>query len=332
MRMPKYLSPTSIALFYQSEEEFYLRYLTDKSPPKMPQTDPMAVGSAFDAHVKSYIYEKFYGKKDPAFELETILTAQVEPQNRDKAIEAGRYCFECYTKYGSLADLMLELDQASDNPRMEFKVEGRVTHDATVEGVPLSGKPDLYFKTRDGAHVIYDWKVNGYYGNGNTSPKPGYIMVRGDASFNKLNAPHKDAQIFRDKGIMLNAAQYLEHINDDWANQLSVYGWLMGEPVGGDFIVGIDQLVFSNALPAKPKCRIAAQRCRISATYQQQWFAKVSWVWTVLQSNHIFRGLSKEDSLARQTMLDNQFAAYTGDPTDKNEAWFKAATRQHSNY
>jgi hypothetical protein len=256
----------------------------------------------------------------------------VEPLNRDKALEAGKYCFECYQKYGSLADLMLELEQASDNPQMEFTVENRVSHDASVDGVPLSGKPDLYFKTKEDAHVIYDWKVNGYYGNGNTSPCKGFVMIRGDASFTKLNMPHKDSMIMRHRGIMINAAHYLEHVNDDWANQLSIYGWLMGEPVGGDFIVGIDQLVFTSALPAKPKCRIAAQRCRISKEYQQTWFAKIRWVWDVIASGHIFRELTLEDSQSRQAMLDKQFAAYSGVPTDKNEAWFRGVTRQHSNY
>lgn len=331
MRTPKYLSPTSIALFYQSEEEFYLKYLADQSPPKMPQTDPMAVGSAFDAHVKSYIYEHFYGRKDPAFELQTILESQVEPQNRDKAIEAGRYCFDCYQKYGSLADLMLELDKASDNPRMEFKVEGRITHDATVDGVPLSGKPDLYFQTRDGAHVIYDWKVNGYYGRANTSPKPGYTMIRGDASFNKLNQSHKDCMPMAVHGVMINIGQCLEAVDESWAGQLSIYGWLMGEPIGSDFIVGIDQLVFSNAAPAKPKCRIATQRCKIGAAFQNTFFLKARWLWDVIASGHIFRSLDAEASRGRQAMLDQQFAAYvkTDDPKEK---WFQDATRQHKNF
>jgi hypothetical protein len=294
----------------------------------MPQTPPMAVGSAFDAYVKSYIYEKFYGKKDPAFEFTTIFEAQVEKQNRTACKQAGEYCFDCYKKYGSLADLMLELEAASEAPRMEFTVEGRIAHDATVDGVPLSGKPDIYFKTKDGAHVIYDWKVNGYYGTGNTSPAKGYIMVRGDASFNKLNAPHKDSSIMRDRGIMINVAHYLEMVNDDWANQLAIYGWLLGEEVGGSFITGIDQLVFSN--PGQ-KCRIATHRCKISPFYQKEWYKKVAWVWTVVQSGHIFRELTMEESINRQRMLDKQFAAF-GDGANKNEAWFQNVTRQHSNF
>lgn len=328
MRTPKYLSPTSVALFYSSIDEFYLKYLADTPPPRMPQTAPMSVGSAFDAHVKSYIYEKFYGKKDPDFELTTIFEKQVEPQNRDFALEAGAYCFECYKKYGSLADLMLELDAASEAPRMEFTVEGKVAHDTCVDGVPLSGKPDLRFVTKEGLQVVYDWKVNGYCGNGNTSPAKGYVMVRGDVSFNKLNQMHKDTHLMHVGGLRINIGQYLEQVKEDWAQQLSIYSWLLGMPVGADFVIGIDQLVFQN--PGR-KCRIAAHRCKISPLYQRECFSKIAWAWKVIQSGHIFRDLTPEASGQKQAMLDQQFAAFVGDGSAA-EKWFTETFRQHRNF
>lgn len=328
MRTPKYLSPTSVALFYRSPEEFYLKYLADQSPPRMPQTPPMAVGSAFDAFVKSYIYEKFYGKKDPAFELQTILEKQVDPQNRDEAFAAGQYCFECYKKYGALSDLMLELDAASDAPRMEFTVEGRISHETCVDGVVLSGKPDIYFKTKAGTAAVFDWKVNGYYGSSNTSPAKGYLRLRGDPSYRGVNQSHKDAMPMMMNGLLINAAHHLEQVNDEWANQVAIYGWLLGIPVGEDFIVGIDQLVFNN--PGK-KCRVAAHRCRVSSAYQKQWFSQVAWVWNVIASGHIFREMTAEESKSRQAMLDCQFAAYN-EAGGKNEEWFRQQTRQHSNF
>jgi hypothetical protein len=292
----------------------------------------MSVGSSFDAYAKSFIYERFYGKKDPAFEFQTIFESQVEPQNRDFALPAGKYCFECYRKYGSLADLMLELDAASEAPRMEFTVEGRIAHDNCVDGVPLSGKPDIYFKTKEGAHVIYDWKVNGYCSNSNTSPAKGYIMIRGEKdSFRGLNQGHKESVTMRDRGIMLNVGMFLEHVKDDWANQLAIYGWLLGESVGGDFIVGIDQLVFAN--PGH-KCRVASHRCKISPAYQKEWFSKVAWVWQVIESGHIFRDVSLEVSMNRQRMLDSQFEAYkTQEGGDQlAEDWFREITRKHRDY
>jgi hypothetical protein len=152
-------------------------------------------------------------------------------------------------------------------------------------------------------------------------------MVRGgEGEFRGLNAPHKDATIMMDRGIMINVAQTLEQCKEEWANQLSIYGWLLGEPIGGDFIVGIDQLVFTER-----RCRVATQRCKIGKKYQQEWFNKIAWVWTVIHSGHIFRDLDATTSLGRQEMLDNQFAAYVNDGS-KNEEWFTSAMRQHSNF
>lgn len=329
MRTPEYLSPTSVSLFYSNLEEFYLKYLAENRPPRMPQTQPMSVGSAFDAFVKSYIYEKFYGVKDPAFALDTLFEAQVEPQNRDFAREAGLYCFNCYKDYGVLADLMLELNSAVSEPMMEFTAVGRLQH-RTAE-VPLTGKPDLKFETKDGAHVIYDWKVNGYCGKGTKSPEKGYIMVRGrEGEYRGLNAPHKEAMIMRDRGVMINVAHNLEIVSDTWANQLAIYGWLIGEEIGGDFIVGIDQLVFGN--PGR-KCRIATHRTKVGRGYQLELFDKIAWCWKVIQSGHIFRELSLEDSKARQAMLDNQYLAYAdAGKGDVNEDWFRDMSRKHSNF
>jgi len=330
MRKPKYLSPTSVALFYRSAEEFYLKYLADQAPPKMPQTEPMSVGSAFDAFVKSYIYEKFYGKKDPAFELQTILNAQVEPQNRDFAFKAGEYCFECYKKYGALSDLMLELDAASEAPRMEFVIEGRIPHETCIDGVVLSGKPDIYFKTKSGVAAVFDWKVNGYCGSGNTSPAKGYLRLRGDPSMRGINQSHKDAMPMMLNGLLINTAHYLEQVNDEWANQISIYSWLLGVPVGDELFCGIDQIVCNN--PGR-KLRIAAHRCRVSSQYQKEWMSKIAWAWKVIESGHIFREMTLEESMNRQRMLDHQFAAYNDAcGIAKNEEWFRQTTRQHQNF
>ena len=92
MRHPTYLSPTSISLFYTDLREYYLQYLCDNRPERMPQTAPMAAGSAFDAYVKSYIYENLIGK-DPKFELSTLFEAQVESQHRDQMRILGEYFF-----------------------------------------------------------------------------------------------------------------------------------------------------------------------------------------------------------------------------------------------
>lgn len=320
MREVKYLSPTSIDLFYKDTQEFYLRYLADNRPPRFPQTQPMSVGSAFDAYIKSYLYETLFGNVTPEFELDTLFEAQVEEQNRDWARDAGKYCFEQYKDHGALADLMIELEQATEDPRFEFTVEGRVNHEANIDGVTLLGKPDVYFHTKEGGAVVYDWKVNGFCSRSNTSPAKGYINLRPGGKI------HPKAFPAPKNGLMINSAMTLDEVNDSWATQTAIYAWLLGEEVGGEFIVGIDQLACGAAGNPYPEIRVAKHRCLIAKDFQLEVYNKAVHVWEVIKSGHIFRELTKEASLSRQSMLDQTHAAYDqGDSAE--EQWFQDKTR-----
>ena len=137
MRIPKYLSPSSLGTWEADQEEFYLRYLADKRPPRMPQTQPMSIGSAFDAYVKSYYHKVLFNTVDPEFEFDTIFINQVEEHNRDWALVAGKYAFDAYQTSGALADLLNELQKSQSDPRFEFTLQDEFM------GVPLLGKPDL---------------------------------------------------------------------------------------------------------------------------------------------------------------------------------------------
>ena len=331
MRVPKYLSNTSITLFYKDRMEFYLKYLADERPPRFKQTQPMSVGSAFDAFVKSYIMEKLVGKDNvpPEFQRETIFLKQVEEHNQEWARVAGQHTFECYKKSGALADLMLELQLAEAQPRFEFKVE------RTIRGVPLLGLPDVWFITKEGMHVLIDWKVNGYCATRSVSPKKGYINISDGWDHKEMKAsrshrtPHKDAQVMKIGGMMCNVAVHLEDVDVAWANQTSLYGWLMGEEIGAKFITGIDQIVCKPG-PGRPWIRVARHRCRVSAAYQQGLWLRIKKVWDTIQSGHIFDDLSKEKSLKRQEMLDDYHKAYEGD--DPNEKWFQEVTRERPSF
>jgi len=329
MRTPKYLSNTSISLFHSDRMEFYLKYLADNRPPRFKQTQPMSVGSAFDAFVKSYIVEKLFGTVPPEYERDTIFTTQVEEHNRDWARVAGEHVFTCYKRSGALADLMLELELAEAAPRFEFTVE------RTIRGVPLLGKPDVWFITKEGMHVLIDWKVNGYCAKRTTSPKKGYIKVvdgwdpkEAKASRNN-RAMHKDAQILRIGGILCNVAVHLEDVDIKWADQTALYGWLMGEEIGAKFMTGIDQIVCKPGKD-KPLIRIARHRCRVSEAYQQGLWLRVKKVWDTIQSGHIFEDITREKSDARCLMLDDYHKAYEG--TDRNERWFQEITRERPSF
>jgi hypothetical protein len=185
---------------------------------------------------------------------------------------------------------MIELGDAIGPPRFEFDLLGE------IEGVPVLGKPDVFFLNKSGARVVYDWKVNGYCSNSLTSPMRGYIKLR-DAGKVKM---HPDAIVINRNGIDINCAMFLEDGNESWADQLSIYGWLLGEPVGSEeLIVGIDQVCG----PVN-RLRFATHRLRVSPEYQYALVQNLVNAWDIILSGWIFRDMSEEDSAKRCEILD----------------------------
>jgi hypothetical protein len=317
MRRREYLSPTAVKQYYDDTEAFYKIYLSDNRPPRFPQTQPMAVGSAFDAYIKSYLYEALVGKGDARFSFETLFEAQVEPHVRDWARIAGRYCFNIYRDCGALADILADLEGAVGDPIFEIELRGPVSDGKTT--VELLGKPDILFMNSEGHPVILDWKVNGYCSKSAVSPMKGFVRIRNNA---RGNAPHKEASVQKYRGCSINVAHYLESLNEDWAAQLAMYAWLLGQQIGDETIVGLDQLCCGPTGGEFPTIRVAAHRLRVSGDYQRALWLKVSNCWEIINSDHIFRDLSKQESQARCMALDSLNAGHaelakSDDPSDK---------------
>jgi len=274
----------------------------------------MCVGSAFDAFIKSDLFEYLLGKnhKDAhLFERDKLFEEQVEPHNREFAFKAGLNCFIQYKQSGAYDNLLLELNDAIEEPKFEL------TLSAEVGGVPFYGKPDVYFINREGHPVIYDWKVNGYCSKYSPSPTQGWLRLS-----SKPGQHHKRCKPIRFKGIVINEG-YLETFlgtlsDKKWADQLAVYGWLSGEEVGSEFIVGIDQLVCKNEDPV-PTVRVAAHRSRVSCAYQKDLFERAKIMWEVVNSEHIFRDVSEEESKDRCSILDQTARARSNLYNDTSE-------------
>jgi len=321
MRRPQYLSPTALAMFYKDRSAFYLQRMADHPAPGPPQTQPMSIGSAFDAFIKSYLVKELFDQSRPEFDLRTLFENQVEEHNRDWAWKHGAYVFHCYGESGATADLLLELEKAIEEPRFEFTIEGMIPHTSLAEGIPVLGKPDVMFKTEHN-WVIYDWKVNGYCAKSPTSPKKGYIKCRdgwnsGNQSKNNGDA-HKNCQLGLIDGIFVNTNITLDQVDLTWAAQTGIYGWTLGIPIGSEFVVGIDQLVGKPIGGDYPLIRVASHRCIISAEYQQTLLDRLAKAWSIIHSEHIFDDMTLEDSLQRCITLDNVYKAYEGDtPADK---------------
>ena len=304
MRQPEFISPSALKLFEHDKRAYYSKYLAENRPPREPQTNAMSVGSAFDAFVKSYLYEKVHGNFGPnnEYERRTLFEAQVEEHVRDFAWDAGMHVFSKYSRSGALGDLMLELDKSIQAPRFEFDVRGIV--ECEINNVPMLGKPDIFFVSNEGARVIFDWKVNGYCSKHPYSPVRGYIKVRDTwdvrlrKSSRRNGLHHPEASIGTYKGFRYNASGYMEEFNDAWADQLIIYAWLLGETPGSeDLLVGIDQIVAIDQLEENgPFLRVANHRCKVSHDWQMKLLSRLDYMWTCITSGHFFDHVSKEES------------------------------------
>lgn len=320
IRRPTFLSPSALQLWRKDKEAYFLRYLCHDRPPQLPQTQPMSVGSAFDAFVKNFLHRWIYGDRHPDsqfFDLRAIFERQVEEHNRDFAWKAGETCFVAYQQSGALKALMNMLE-AGTNVRMEF------TEEQNVDGVVILGKPDLAWTTRQQLEVVKDWKVSGFCSQSGASPVPGYVEMFNDQG--RRLGPHRDACLWHEKDLQINSEPNIEIAKVDWAVQLSSYGWITGIQVGAPMYVAVDQLV------CKPGAiRVAQHRCEITREFQLQAHAEFLDCWQTIHSNHIFRDLTLTESVERCQVLYRKAKAYIGD--DANTQWLRdQAAKRHRRF
>jgi hypothetical protein len=183
----------------------------------------MALGSAFDARVKAKLYPLFYSD-NPEYHFEHLFETQVEPHVRDDVYGLSKWLMDGYILSGAFDLLVRELEDHMAPPRFEVGI-GR-----DVNGVPVYGKPDLYFINKLGIKVIYDWKVNGVFSKYSTSPMKGYTWcwdIRKDDIVR-----HKTCSLGNWHGIDINTTFSLNECNAKWADQLLMYSWLMGNTPG----------------------------------------------------------------------------------------------------
>lgn len=322
-RKPKALSYSSVTLFEKNPEEFFLKYLAGNRPDKIPQERPAAAGSGFDACVKSSLAADLgLDTAETTNSYPVLFKAQVEPQNREWAEPVGRHLLDEYQACGAYADLLAILAQASD---IKFETNA----ERMIDGVPMSGKPDCRFtlKPRDTViRVILDWKVKGYCSKNTTSPSKGYRICRDGTRWKKPsrnNGQAHDLYLATDHNGFEVSAGSMESCNDEYADQLTLYGWLLGEEIGDDnVVVMIDELV-AKPNGERPFIRVASHRARVTKAHQQLLLERIKRCWDAIESGHIFRELSREESDARCELLDETATSLKGTGND----FFNECTR-----
>lgn len=319
-RKPKTLSYSSLNLFEKDREEFFFKYLASNRPDKIPQEHPASIGSSFDARVKSEL-SRALGIPDN--EYEPLFDAQVEPQNREFARPAGDYAFEEYKRCGAYDDLLAILRTATA-VQFESSVE------RTLGGVPMSGKPDCRFVLRPRStpvQVILDWKCAGHCSKNTTSPTKGYRLVRDCGGWPKPSRNNGEAHnlylAYDHCGFEVSAG-FMETCSEKYADQTTIYGWLLGaEPGDESVVVMIDELV-AKPNGDRPLLRVANHRARVTSRHQLALLDRIKKCWDTIQSGHIFSELSREENDERCELLDSTAAALkTGGEGD----WFSEVTR-----
>lgn len=282
--MVKYMSPTQLRLFEKDKESYYITYLAENRAPRPPQTEAMAVGSSFDAYIKSDLYHRIYGDSGDSserFDFDNLFMEQVEAANRNKARIDGKDVFDKYVRSGALSDLLLMIGRGIKKPRFEVAVV------AEIECGTLLGKPDMILYIEDG-NIIHDWKVNGYYSQ--ASPKRGYVELLPDRKM------HKDTLLLHDNGIYYNG-ENLEDISTDWADQLGTYGLIIGSV---KYYI-IHQLVFRSGI-----MRVGVFIHKIGKRYIEKLVERYTVLWRYIQNHKrnemletIAKNYSKDDELMR---------------------------------
>jgi hypothetical protein len=299
VRKPNHVSPSSLGLWRKNRDEFYLRHLAERRPPRLPQEIYMAIGSASDAYFKSSLYERLFGRNDPRYEFTALFESQVEKHNRDWALENGRHVFECYKLSGAYDDLLELLLASTETPRFEFLTM------RTIGGVPFLGRPDCRFAWQT-IPATLDWKVKGYCSA--ASPSKAYMLCR-DGYVNgkpsrSHNTQHKLFMPLDFHGLRIGAG-YLEDADQDYGEQLSIYSWLEGETPGNEnVILCIDEIVGKQDEGNKPLLRIANHRSRCRREFQLDLLRRAQQCWQSIQDGWIFRELPREQSDARCEVLE----------------------------
>ena len=272
-----------------------MRYLADKRPPREPQNHYMAIGSSFDAHVKSYLYAKLVGKNCAKHEFQYMFETQVEAHNRDRALKDGKHLFDYYAKSGALEDLIEDMRDCVGEPKFEDSLTGLISASGRDEPVPILGKPDIYFIHRAGGRVIFDWKCSGYYSAKAPSPKAGYLKLYPGKHM------HKDCNPYTHKGFTINSNRPMNMVDYDWAAQTSTYAWVLGQEVGSDFISVIDYYC-CNAQTKEH--RIARNQAIVQDGFQYDIYDKYLRCWKAIQTGHIFLSMSYEQSVMKCRTID----------------------------
>jgi len=303
MRKPKFISPSSLARWEDRREEFYKIYLSDVRTEREPQVNYMATGSAFDAFVKSQIHSDIFGKSQTEggqFDRQKLFEDQVEEHIRDEVWEMATFLWDQYQLTGAYAALLADIVASPYAPEMEFTVKRE------VNGVPIMGKPDLRYVTKQFVHVVCDWKVNGSYSNYGVSPVQGFQISRFFKKEALKTETHKKYLPITYKDVEVNQ-NTLDTFSKDWATQLSMYAWCLGEEPGDEeYVVRMEQIAVRPRAAGGKTVKCVTHMSRIPQMFQLGVMKRIMDCWNAIETGHIFTDLTLEQSIEHCELIDRK--------------------------
>jgi len=235
-----YLSPSSLSRATKEPFTFLLQKMGYKYD---PQSQPAAVGTAFDILIKKRLCSKGIPlmSKDVG-ELEDSLEG-----HHEFAYGEAEKCMLVYDKAGLInATKWVELESHSCKPLEGCELELLGQEDACI------------VDARTGLKVPLDWKVMGSCSKSGVSPNKLYLdLFDGE----RWRGAHKD--YFFDIPF--------EKIHESWAKQLCIYGWLRGLGIvsegGGAFPAYIHQVFYHGV---GRDIKVAVFRGVLSVAFQKE--------------------------------------------------------------
>lgn len=248
-------------MWLHCSEKFFLKKLSGYSFDEK-QGNPAAMGSAFDAFVKTWIAHKIGLSNEPKLQVEELLKSVQIPDTdsrRAEILRAGKNLAKLYMELG-LVDRLLK-ENVSDLELHIFEI---------FHGVRILGLPDGVITQSDGIKVPLDWKVRGYGSKHGYSPTQGYTTyISNDGTVKDWHSKRGDP---------------LENLNDRWAIQMAIYFWLLnpGKMRPGNFIDA--PCAIEEATYGRKNIVFTQIRTVVSAAFQETIWEKMKRCWTRCES------------------------------------------------
>ena len=296
IRRPEYLSPSALKTWETDRREYYIRYLGPKIAP-VPQTPPMAIGSAFDAYIKGTLLTRFTGQCPGCKDTATLLSTSVDPNLLPIARADGKRVLDDYVARGALDRLLRLSDKIKAHTLVldGDKVVTLTTSESSAPPLRLRGKLD-YRVIGDLGSCILDWKVNGYYSK--ASPKPGYVWSSKTGLAHKAVYPTQTAW---------GQPHLTNPLDAEWQTQNATYRIVENDPAA---LLMIHQLTFGTAAG----CVVTEYAS--NHVSRDELLTRYLGCWEAIHSGRCFTDVSVEEDLKMQADLDvlasdSAFAALT---------------------